>query len=385
MMLIGHLSDTHVGAIPYNLKEREEDFYEAFHEAIQEMMKDRVELIIHAGDIFDIPKPGGTALVKLVNELKELKDKEIRFYFTLGEHDISRLPGIPSPFLYKEVDLATYIGVEEPVMHNGVVIVGFHKYRKTEIDELQEKLRALDTKVANLEGKKVLVLHQALVEFHKWAGEITSMDLPKTFDYYAMGHLHDRFENCFEGLKGPVCYPGSIDATASEGIKEYKKGFYITDLSGDEAKPEWIELKSLRKQLSVEISYDTMDKEVKVLIERIKELSKKPLLNLKVRGKGVDSARVASALGSLQNYSLYQVWEAIEEGPRFGKDYENKPSDIDQEMLEKTSEITGSPERGEFTIHELLPQLAEGRTEEAIDLLWSAYKKGRFNENDRKY
>ena len=207
-MLIGHFSDTHLGAMPYNLKDREEDFYEAFDEAIQTMVKDHVDAVIHAGDIFDIPKPGGTALVKFLNGLKLLKENQVKFFFTMGEHDISRLPGIPSPFLFKEMDLATYVGDGIPHTYRDLTIVGFHKRRKTEIEELQDTLKDLDSQTARLDGKKILVLHQAMLEFHKFAGELVSSDLPQSFDYYAMGHLHDHFQSTFDGFRGPVCYPG---------------------------------------------------------------------------------------------------------------------------------------------------------------------------------
>lgn len=112
-VLIGHLSDTHLGAIPYDLRERERDFYLAFDEAIDRMIQEGVDMVIHAGDIFDAPKPGGDALAVLARALMKLKERRIPLFFTLGEHDISRLGGLPSPMLYQEVGLATYLKVEK--------------------------------------------------------------------------------------------------------------------------------------------------------------------------------------------------------------------------------------------------------------------------------
>jgi exonuclease SbcD len=381
-LLVGHLSDTHLGAAEYNLREREEDVYEAFEEAVQIMIKDHVDLVIHAGDIFDVPKPSGTAIVKLVNQLKELKQHGIPFFFTLGEHDISRLREVPVPFLYPKVGLATYVGDGRPVRHDGLTIVGFHKRRKTEMEELQAKLKSLCSELAGASGKKILVLHQALLEFHKWAGEMTSSDLPQCFDYYAMGHLHDNFERRFDGLGGPVCYPGSIDATGSEGIREFKKGFYIVDLSGDEAHPQWVELKSLRRQLAPELDFERLEEMIEGLVEEIKGLPKKPLLNLRVRGRDIDSVKVANAIKPLQPYSLYTVWEPLEEGSALGKEYQGRPSDIDQEMLELADRVTGSRERAEFAVKELLPLVAEGRTDEATELLWSLFTSGKLLDQE---
>jgi DNA repair exonuclease SbcCD nuclease subunit len=367
--------------MPYNLKEREEDFYEAFDEAIQTMVKDHVDAVIHAGDIFDIPKPGGTALVKFLNGLKLLKENEIRFFFTMGEHDISRLPGIPSPFLFKEMDLATYVGDGMPHTYRGLTIVGFHKRRKTEIEALQESLRGLDSQLASVSGKKVLVLHQAMVEFHKYAGELVSSDLPRSFDCYAMGHLHDHFQTTFDGFRGPVCYPGSTDATSSEGIRDYKKGFYITDLSGEEANPNWIQIKSLRSGFAPEFSYEELEEDLEIFAEKLNSLQKKPMLNIRVKGKDIDSARVTTTLKSISGQALYYVWQPVEEGASLGKDLLERPTDIEEQMQTIASIVTGSEEAGSFGIAELLPLLAEDRVDEATDLLWTALKSRRF---DRK-
>jgi DNA repair protein SbcD/Mre11 len=379
-LLIGHLSDTHLGAMPYNLKEREDDFYEAFDEALQTMVKDHVDAVIHSGDIFDIPKPGGTALVKFLNGLKLLKENQIKFFFTMGEHDISRLPGIPSPFLFEEIDLATYVGDGTPHTYRDLTLVGFHKHRKTEIEDLRQKLNGLGSTTEGMGGKKVLVLHQGMLEFHKYAGELVSSDLPRNFDYYAMGHLHDHYQSTFDGFHGPVCYPGSTDATSSEGIHEFKKGFYITDLSGEEAKPEWIQLKSLREEFTPEFSYERLAEDVSSFAGQITSLTKKALLNIKVKGKDIDSARVTSLLKSLSDHVLYYVWEPVEEREAGGKDFTERPSDVQEQMLSIARTVTGSDAAGSFGVVELLPLLAEDRTDEATDLLWSAYKARKFDK-----
>jgi exonuclease SbcD len=378
-LLVGHISDTHLGAMPYNLKEREDDFYEAFDEAIQTMVKDHVDAVIHSGDIFDAPKPGGTALVKFLNGLKLFKENNIKFFFTMGEHDISRLPGIPSPFLFEEIDLATYVGDGTPHTYRDLTIVGFHKHRRTEIEDLRQKLNGLGPTIEGMSGKKVLVLHQGMLEFHRYAGEIVSSDLPGAFDYYAMGHLHDRFQGTFGGLRGPVCYPGSTDVTSSEGIHESRKGFYITDLSGEEARPEWIQLKSLREQFAPELSYERLAEEVSALAEQLRSLTKKPLLSIRVKGKEIDSSRVTGILRSLSDSVLYYVWEPVEEGEARGRDFTERPSDIREQMLSIARAVTGSGEAGSFAVAELLDSLAKGSIDEAAEMLWSAYKAGKFD------
>jgi DNA repair exonuclease SbcCD nuclease subunit len=366
--------------MPYNLKEREDDFYEAFDEVIQTMVKDHIDAVIHAGDIFDVPKPGGTALVKFLNGLKLLKESQIKFFFTMGEHDISRLPGIPSPFLFEEIELATYVGDGQPHSYRDLTVIGFHKHRKTEIEDLRQKLSGLGSATTGVGGKKLLVLHQGMLEFHKYAGELVSSDLPKDFDYYAMGHLHDHVQSTFDGFHGPVCFPGSTDATSSEGIHEYKKGFYITDISGEEAKPDWIQIKSIRNGFAPEFSYEKLAEDVSSFVEKLGGLTKKAMVNVRVKGEEIDSALVTSALKSLASQVLYYVWQPVELGVAGGKDFGERPSDIDEQMLNIATKVTGSSAAGSFGVGELLPLLAEDRVSEATDLLWTAFKSRRFEK-----
>jgi DNA repair exonuclease SbcCD nuclease subunit len=64
-MLILHTSDTHLGYAQFDLEEREKDVYDAFSEIVDAAVKDRVDAVVHSGDIFHIPRPAGRPLVKL--------------------------------------------------------------------------------------------------------------------------------------------------------------------------------------------------------------------------------------------------------------------------------------------------------------------------------
>ncbi|MGC8557627.1 MAG: metallophosphoesterase [Nitrososphaeria archaeon] len=373
-MLLGHISDTHLGASPYSLQDREKDFYESFDEAIETMIRDHVDAVIHSGDVFDSPKPGGSAMVALLKGFRRLADAGIRVFFTLGEHDISRIPGIPSPMLFSEMGLATFVGDGLQHEFNGITVIGFHKHRRSEIDSLRSKLAQLDR--AALNGKKVLVLHQGLTEFHEFAGEITQQDLPRSFDYYAMGHLHDRNQALFDGFKGPVCYPGSTEATSVEGIREREKGFYIVDLSGETASPQWIRLKSVRPQFSLDFKYESMEKEVLKAASMIEGLSKRPMLSVTVSGKNIDRDRVSAELRQLCSLSLY-CQQTVNDESVYSRELQGKPADIDREIMEIATRVLGSSEAASFAINELLPALGDKDSDEAADLLWSAFKNGR--------
>ena len=109
-MIFSHISDTHLGFVQYYSEEREQDVYSAFDESIDVSIKDHVDFVIFAGDIFHVPNPGGKAILVLANALKRLKQNGIDSFFILGEHDISRIRATPVPFVYHNLEFSKYIG-----------------------------------------------------------------------------------------------------------------------------------------------------------------------------------------------------------------------------------------------------------------------------------
>ena len=152
-------------------------------------------------------------------------------------------------------------------------------------------------KPKNHQGHKILVLHQGIAEINKFAVELNSTDLPKNFTYYAMGHLHDQDLKRFSHLGGPLAYPGSIEMTSSEGIKETQKGFYQVDISKSEAIPSWIKL-DIRPQMSLKTSMKTSQTMINILAEKIKSYARKPIIELRITGE-IDPGFVQSQISQV--------------------------------------------------------------------------------------
>lgn len=377
-MLISHISDLHLGYAQFGLEEREEDVYRAFHEAIDVSIKEGVRLVIIAGDLFHNPKPTGKAIITLGNALKKLREQQIPAAFVLGEHDISRMRDVPFPHIYSNLGLVKKLRHDEPFVVDNCAVFGTDKERRSNIDPLLEKLRQAEQVAKRHSGKKILVLHQGLMDFNKFAGELNSSDLPPGFDYYAMGHYHDHQEKRFGYLGGPLAYPGSIDLTPSEGIKEVEKGFIITDMSGEEPTTQWIPL-GRRQQFSIQISYKDIASEVDKVIEKAKSLgSKKPVARIEIAGSDIDSKVIAEQLKRLNECCLHYVWQPLEDRMATTV-YDSRPADIDNELYRLSVEALGSEELAKFAVGEILPLAAEkDGAKSVLDIVWQAYKAGKF-------
>ena len=373
-MLFSHISDTHLGLVQYGSEERAQDVYDSFNQSIDTSIKDHVDFVIFAGDIFHVPNPNGTAIVQMGNGLKRLKQKNIDSFFILGEHDISRIRTTPIPYVYHNLEFSKYIGQGKPFEYKGVLIAGFDKIRKPEIPQYEEKFAAVDKAAQNHSGHKILVLHQGVTEFNKFAGEIQSTDLPKNFTYYAMGHLHDKDIKNFNHLNGPVAYPGSIESTTSEGIKETHKGFFEVDISGEEAKPNWIELET-RPQLSFKTEYEELSKTIDEISQKITDYQKKPIIEVKIQGENIETDIIQAQIARLNSLALRCFWRISTKQISDSSVFLDRPNVIDDEMYRLSVSALGSEEAANFAIKELLPILTSGEIKEASQMIYENFEK----------
>ncbi|HJU13950.1 MAG TPA: exonuclease SbcCD subunit D [Candidatus Nitrosotalea sp.] len=379
-MLFSHLSDTHLGFVQYHSEERENDVYSAFNEAIGTSIKDHVDFVLFAGDIFHVPNPSGTAIVTLANALKSLKENSIESFFILGEHDISRIRATPVPYVYHNLKFSRYIGQGKPFVHKGVMIAGFDKRRKGEVDALEKEFAEIDKAAQAHQGHRILVLHQGISEINKFAGELSATDLPKNFSYYAMGHLHDHDLKRFAGLGGPLAYPGSIEVTSSETIKETEKGFYEVDISGPEALPTWVKVDT-RPQIASRATFETLAEEVSRISDEAQTLARKPIVEIRVTGKIEDPSAIQAQIARLADVTLRCFWRHVSDEAE-GSVFMQKPARVEDEMHRIAREVLGSEEMANFAINELLPALSRGGEEEASRAIGENYlqfKKGLGN------
>ena len=374
-MLFSHISDTHLGLVQYNSQERENDIYEVFNQAIDISIKDHVDFIIFAGDIFHTPNPSGTAIMQMAHALKKLKKKNIDSFFVLGEHDISRIRSYPVPYVYHKLEFSKYVGEGKPTYYKDVLITGFDKIRKSEMQDFESKFKEIDSIAKKHTGHKILVMHQGLNEINKFAGELSTNDLPENFTYYAMGHLHDKFLKSFSNLNGPVAYPGSIELTSSEGIKNTKKGFFEVDISGSEAKPSWIEL-DIRPQFALDVSVADIENTIDDILKKSKGNEKKPIIELKIQGKNVQADIIQAQISRLIPYTLHCSWK-IREKSLDSTVLLDKPIRIEEEMLRLASSSLKSEQMASFAIKELLPLLGTNNLEQANQIILENYKQFR--------
>jgi len=379
-MLFSHISDTHLGLQQYGLDEREQDVYDSFNQAIDISIKDHVDFVIFAGDIFHTPNPSGTAILQMANGLKRLKQNSIESFFILGEHDKSNMRATPIPYVYHNLEFSKYVGRNEPVYYKDVMIAGFDKIRKHQMSGLEEKFSELDSLAKKHNGHRILVLHQSITEIYpKDIAAINSSDLPKNFTYYAMGHLHDKSVKQFDQLGGPLAYPGSTEMTSSEEIKETEKGFFEVDISSKEAKPNWIKLDT-RPQFSTKIEED-LDTSISKILEKISAFDKKPVVEIKIIGKDVERDVVQTKISQIIPQTLHCSWKMLQ-NEDVSSVLLNRPARIDEELFKLAVNALKSEKLANFAVNDLLPLLSSNQLEQATQLVIENFEQFKERKND---
>jgi DNA repair exonuclease SbcCD nuclease subunit len=266
-MKFAHLGDCHLGG--WRFPELQELSIQSFRKALDISIKEQVDIVLIAGDLFDSPYPSIDILKQTFKEFKKLYDAKIPCFIIAGSHDYSvsgktfldvleHAGFCKNVFQCEEKDEKIIL---QPTIHENYAIYGFPgKKSSLEISELK-KIQLQDTPGFF----KILMLHTALTEAIGTLpiNSISINELPKS-DYIALSHLHIDFTEKNAAYSGPL-FPNNF-----EELEELKSGqFYIIEV-GDFIKKEKIKL-NLKEIISIEIEIENTLTATDKIIEELKK------------------------------------------------------------------------------------------------------------------
>lgn len=358
-MRFAHLADTHLGYRQYNLDEREEDFYRAFHQAVDRIISEECDFVVHAGDLFDNPRPHVRAMVEAMAGLDRLKDAGIKVFAIAGNHDVlMRRGAMPPQRLYRSIAFLTPM---KPFrVFKGVYICGLPYHSRIHSQALKEKLQELEAKGAKYE-KKVLLLHQGIDKYFPLEYELKFSDLPRGFDYYALGHVHNRIIDGYG--KGKIAYPGSMEIWRIDEVAEYEKngkGFNIVDL--DTLAIEKMDTPSVRPFVTARIN---SARDIEALQGALRA-DKKPVLSLKVRADFSEFQRLYRKIfEELSHRSLHIDIKRIDPEAK-SVDLSSGKINLRELINEAMKDYSRAEREFAYSVYDLL---SKGNTEGAAKLL----------------
>ncbi|MBO7159232.1 MAG: exonuclease SbcCD subunit D [Methanobrevibacter sp.] len=384
-MRFAHLSDSHLGSRQFGLLERETDFYDVFAKNIDKIIEKDVDFVIHSGDLFDNNRPSTEALLAFQKALLRLNEAKIPIYAVAGNHDsILRKGALPPQVLFKDIGLKL-ISDNNPIYTEGPVLICGVRYVPSSQSRALKSAYDQLSKIADKYLKSILVSHQGIDKWmHEDTHEIELSQMPKNFDYYAMGHVHNYVEEDFG--KGKLVYPGSMEiwrtSESNENFREFGKGFVVVDLSYDKPQVERVKIDLPREFVRAVIDYNKFDEGLRDVKEKIQSLENKPMLDLTVAGGDFDSADVYETIKETIGDNVLNLRPSFKPDKVLEEERiidENKILDPRALLQKRVKEKYGREEVNKLSI-DLLDNLSVGRIDDAKFISDRFYSQHYFDE-----
>ena len=257
-MKILHTSDLHIGKYigTYDLKE---DTEYVLNQVVDTAIRERVEVVLISGDVFDRPNPSEEAIKMYVSFLKELLDKNIKVIAISGNHDsgirLSAYKDILGKGYFVEGEFNSPMRKvslnDEYGPVNFYMLPFFTPFIVKSNLKLEKGLENYDLamdeiiKRENIDTsqRNIILAHQFVAGFKFGGSEedfsysngdeknvagvgIISLDKFQDFDYVALGHIHKPQKISRETIR----YSGSLLKYKTSEIDGPDKSVVIIDL-----------------------------------------------------------------------------------------------------------------------------------------------------------
>jgi len=240
-MRIIHFADNHLGA---GVNRRRQDILDSFAEAVGRIIELKPDLVVNAGDLFDMVHPPNRVIAFAAEQLTRLgRQAKIPTVIISGNHDA-----------FKQRDIGAVLSIFKDF--ENIHVVYNSRYERIRIGDCSVSAvpHCLTTDILKEElGRiepdpdaryNILVLHGVVGGIKEFQmADLSEQTVAPSyyrrgFDYVALGHYHN-----YTRVEPMVYYSGSTERL-SQAEAGHAKGFIEINLDDDDAKPVFHELPS---------------------------------------------------------------------------------------------------------------------------------------------
>ncbi|MCH7871540.1 MAG: metallophosphoesterase family protein, partial [Planctomycetes bacterium] len=331
-----HLADSHIGAgLPprprRSRRRRGDDLIDSYRRVVARALECDVDLVIHAGDVFDKPAPGDGLVTAAAEPLLRIACAGIPVVVVPGNHERSCIPA-SLLLAHERIHIAG-----EPATFRfrlrgcRVSIAAMPCIRRCSA----ERFAAAVAKTGWAEARgdiHLLAVHQTFesavcgpVSFRFRSGDdvIERDDVPSEFAYVAAGHIHRHQVLDSPHDNGPpIVYSGSCDRVSFAEVDE-PKGCVLIEIGSDGGLTHRFIEHAVRPMVAVPLDLSGLARRqiFERIMERVAALPPNAVAVLRLSGKttrrdvrGLDIHR--KALDARPDVSLTSVWRAVEFVPQ---------------------------------------------------------------------
>ena len=243
-----HFSDSHLGFSDLELIDdegkniREEDVYNSFSQAVDIILAEKPDFVIHTGDLFHRQRPTNRTLITAHDQISRIAGSGIPFYMIAGNHDYPKTVLTPAIHeLYKLGENITIANEERlKIVENENWTLHLLPHINSEAGFIEEvrRISVIRNGKPNILATHLSIGSYLMEEFGERIFPSEYIGMLKDFDYVALGHWHK-----FQRLKeyGNTYYSGATERT-SETQTGHQMGLVRVTIDGS-TKVEFIPLK----------------------------------------------------------------------------------------------------------------------------------------------
>ncbi|WP_457560821.1 metallophosphoesterase family protein [Caminibacter sp.] len=271
-MKILHTSDLHIGHQFFGIDRSNE--FDEFFEWLRNLIKEKeVDVLIIAGDVFDVYNPSTTALRQYFDFLKSIKEMVKKVIVIGGNHDSPNTLKAPKSLL-EEIDVEVISGAEDDyvklIEFEDFDILAVSYLREGILSKIDENFEEAFKKIYRPSGKPTIATGHFTVYGSRASGSERDIYIGKIegigshifdgFSYVSLGHIHRPQE-----IEKGVVYSGSPLRLSFD--EKYQKKVVLIDTQNFSY--EFIDVPVFREFVRLKGSFE----EVKEKIEKIKKES----------------------------------------------------------------------------------------------------------------
>jgi len=341
-----HTADWHLGLVSWKTRreiDREEEQREATEELIEVAKREKVDLVIHAGDLFHSSHHPDKKVIKLaVDTILHLVDIA-PFVWVMGNHDWYAIEGLqkvfpPQAYIIRDYTPREIEGIPVTIFPLPYVSLArlLGDYRGEEIQNQARELLRQEMKKWERnflpDRWNILVAHVTIEELARYAEAnpnrevfLKKADIPSAFHYGALGHLHTF---SFLRTPTPLYYSSSLVVDSFEHVGK-EGSFLLVELEeGKESKVEPYFLSGahlwdweVREEKDIEEIYEKISQNMK---------GKRNYIRLRIE-EDFYTPTLASKLKELEGENWQVV--AVEVIPRKRKEMEEESLPVNEDSI----------------------------------------------------
>jgi len=304
-----------------------ERMFGVFEEILHVARKEKVDYILHGGDVFNRSKPRKKVITRAYKLIEEILSEDIGFIIVPGNHERSILPDTLLRFHPKSHFFSDFAAIDL----GECLLIGF-PYSNNISKLIDEKLSLVLKK--HKDKPCIILCHQlfdgAVFGPHKFRfnighGAIDPLLFPESIKLIVSGHIH-RAQSL---MKGFVVYPGSTERTSFIEIIE-PKGYLLIEIDEKQLRVKFKEIPSIPMNV-IENDLTKQKLNISDLKQQIESGMVRTLLRFTGRSLTTDEVE------SLRNLFPYKQYPLLTISPKF-------PNQVLKPLYEKNMLPFNTPE-----------------------------------------